>query len=231
MNADNHWILQTANDTLLFPWADSSLSNANQITRGGTARVELQALAPSVHGTWGQNWGQNWGTGWSDDQELVVANGETYAIASDESELFATVLIESGGTLTLDGTLLYSSLTNNGTFNNNGTTIQGTVDTGPILQDLDAHAGAFSIVETLDSSLYYRPNIPSSGSISDLAIGIEPSPSLQNNNVPGVWGVITNVTDLRPNALTNTMYSVEVTVLARYSQYADYNTMQANLKV
>jgi hypothetical protein len=53
---------------------------------------------------------------------LTVSDGETYTVASGETEQYATVTIASGGTLVVDGSLLvYESITNNGVLTDNGT--------------------------------------------------------------------------------------------------------------
>lgn len=53
---------------------------------------------------------------------LTVADGESVTISAGDTDEYATVTVESGGTLTVDGTLIvYDTLTDNGTVDVNGT--------------------------------------------------------------------------------------------------------------
>lgn len=52
---------------------------------------------------------------------LTVSDGDTMTIASAEVVYYDTVTVEAGGTLTVDGTLVTTSLSDNGTVSVNGT--------------------------------------------------------------------------------------------------------------
>jgi len=53
---------------------------------------------------------------------LTIVDGETYTVEADTTDEFETVIVESGGTLTINGTLIiYETFTVNGTVNHTGT--------------------------------------------------------------------------------------------------------------
>lgn len=149
-------------------------------------------------------------------EDLTIESGESYTIPSGAVEQYDDVT--NDGTLNIDGTLVvYGTLTNNGTINGT-TTTKGSAR--PDLMDYNEHSSAFSTETSLSNTVYYIDRVPSTASIPSLVIGLEPSPSLQNKNIEGVWGLISDVTDNRPDALTVNNYTVSITVLSDFSEYS-----------
>jgi hypothetical protein len=147
-------------------------------------------------------------------ENLVVESGETYTIESGTTEVFQTVNIKQNGTLNIeqDGQLIETG------------------DNISELQKYDDHAGSVVTNETLNNTITFRNQLPNTD-IDSLAIGIEPSESLQNRNVLGVWGVIQNIGDLRPTTLNQQQLQIDVVILDRYSAYTDNSDLNNALEV
>jgi len=97
-------------------------------------------------------------------------------------------------------------------------------------EDYERHAGAYSPMQVLSNDRKYREQFESPA-IDSLVWGIRPSSDLQNRNVVGVWGLVDSITNERPQSLSTNRYSVSVFVLARYSEYADHASVEADLLV
>lgn len=213
--------------------------------------------------------------------DLVVSGSQT--IAAGTSVQHSTVTVESGATLTVDGSLETAEITVNGTLNGSGavdvidyyeTTIStpqvverlnvgagnrllvdGTViqttevdnngelvlkngaatritdaPVGDLLQ-LDKFAGKYETVETSSSKIPFRQFIPPDTAGDSLVVGIRPAPSLRDQDVEGVWGLIETVEDARGQPLSIPRIRVNVTILAARSEYDDAATVEAELEV
>lgn len=145
--------------------------------------------------------------------DLLVRSGQTHTVASGTEEVYATVTVEDGGTLTIEdgGTL---------------TTTEGQFGE---LREYADHAGAFAPVETLNNTQRYGEQIPSDADVDSIVLGIEPSQPQQDRSIDGVWGIVTRATDDRVSPLTNRVISLEVQVLAEYSDYADHTAIENDL--
>jgi hypothetical protein len=160
-------------------------------------------------------------------EQLTVANGETYTVESNTTEVYNTA--DVNGTLDVDGTLIvYDNIDTDGTTNVSGTLI---VTNGqfPEIQSYDRHAGSYATIETLNNTQNYRLQIPSNANVNTLLIGLEPNSNM--SDVDGQWGLVANVTDSRTRPLTNYVIELEVQILAQLSEYADLSTAETNLEV
>jgi len=99
------------------------------------------------------------------------------------------------------------------------------------LLEFDRHAGSYSLNPTLGNDRKYRENIPSSANINSLLVGINPATELTNEDIAGVWGLVSNASDNRTRALTNPVVSLEITILSEYSEYADRTAVETALKI
>lgn len=147
------------------------------------------------------------------NESLTIESGETYAIAEGTTEIFTSV-----------------NILENGRLENNGTLIETGGDNITILKDYEEHAGSFTTQDTLNNTQLYREHF-SSSAIDTLVVGIEPNDSLQDRDVGGVWGLITNAADTRPPPLSDKRYSIEVEILAEYSDYADHTAVENDLNI
>jgi len=86
-------------------------------------------------------------------ETLTVKSGKTHTVPADTTEQYSTVIIESDATLTVNGSLLvYDSITNNGTVDDNGTiTILGNDDFGSSLIPLGEDGKRPTEIEIVDN--------------------------------------------------------------------------------
>lgn len=164
--------------------------------------------------------------------KFTVASGTSDTIEAGETETYGLVVIESNGTLTVDGTLNCEQIQNNGTLDNNGTIniSEEYVFEYVEVEDYAEHSGAFTTFQTLENQIPYREFLPSD--VDTLLVGIEPLSDLATKDITGYWGLINNVTDLRNQALSNgPRIRVEITVLATYDEYADHTAVQNGLEL
>lgn len=147
-------------------------------------------------------------------ESLVVESGETYTVESGTTEIFQTVDVKENGTLDVNGTLIETG-------GNNVAELQRYQD----------HAGSFATQETLNNARRYRLGIPSGIDITSLVLGIEPSQTLQDNDVPGIWGLVESVSDPRRQALSDERVTVQLLVLDRFSAYTDHTDIQNSLEM
>jgi hypothetical protein len=196
--------------------AEYNAGDPNTITRGDTATFAFEtALADA-------------------GEDLIVRAGFEYTVPAGTTEEYDDVYVESGGTLTIKATatLNCNELTVEGTINENGTlTVQsGLVATGSVAE-LFEWAGKYTTLETLDSTVKYREQIPADLAIDSLVLGIEPATALQEQDVRGVWGIVDGITDTRNSALTTDRYQFDVLVLGRYNAFTDYADVQTTLEI
>jgi hypothetical protein len=162
----------------------------------------------------------------------TIRSGETLTIAGGETLTFGLVVIE--GTLTVEGTLQCEQIQNNGTLNNNGTIDideKYKFEYGEI-EPYAEFAGNFTITETQAKTQNYVDRTPSSASIDSLLLGIEALTDLSNQEINGYWGLVSNVTDFRNQALSNgPRIRIKIQVLAEYSDFTDHTDVQNNLEL
>lgn len=210
----SYFIHTKDNGILLAEYASNSISSLNNVTIGDTATFQIHE--------------------YQSDTSLTISNGETYTVSSGETEYWGAITVESNGTLTVNGTLFASSLNvqQGGTVNTNGTVnVSLVVDIVPLLQDFDEFAGQAANLQTLSNTVYYRNQLPSTANISSLIVGVEPGSKLADRDINGVWGIITDVTDTRPQAFTDTSYQIEVLIVDDYPAYADHDSLETTLEM
>jgi hypothetical protein len=105
---------------------------------------------------------------------------------------------------------------------------ESTLDT---LLAYDRHAGSYALQGTNKNTQRYKERLPSGANINSLVIGLEPDTELQNDDIVGKWGLISDVADSRSQALTNPVATIEIDVLADYSEYADVTAVQNDLEI
>lgn len=140
---------------------------------------------------------------------LVIEDGESHTIPSGESETYRRLVIEDGGSLTVDGDL--------------------TIEAGglwTLLQYLD-YAGAVATGEDGAHVPWYRSQLDSRADVGSLVLGIEPSSDIEDRSVTGLWGVVTGGRDVRNSTLTNWQLELEVFVLAEYREHSDRAAMES----
>lgn len=198
------------NVTIIGDFITNTPAETNLLTRGDTATYEFVEVTP----------------------RLTVAAGDTVTIEAGETVEKALVVVD--GTLIIDGTLRCDELENNGTITNNGTIDVNEKyelaydDVRPYAE----YAGQFALFETLDSRQAYAENIPPNSQPETLLVGVEPQASLQNGDLRGYWGLVTNLTDTRNISLSNgPRIELEITILAPYSEYQDHTAVENALKV
>jgi hypothetical protein len=161
---------------------------------------------------------------------LTVESGETYTVEAGTTEQID--FVEVFGTLDIDGTLEVDFLSNQGTIDNDGT-LRVNERFAFELEDLKAYrrfAGKANLTPTLNATQKFSENIDES-ELGTLVIGIEPNDDLQSEEIPGVWGVVTDITDERNQALSTDAATISVDVLALYSEFNSISDVTSNLKI
>jgi len=209
--------------------------------------------------------------------DLTVSS--TYTVEANTIEEYATVTVENGATLTIDGTLQAAEVINNGTITGSGQLIvdevkrtieSGTVETyetvtvekgielvvegtlqanivvngglvtvttGEIIATSDGlnqllqygdYGGAYSQQETISSRVKIKERLPTDADVDSLILSIEPSDTLKNKDVTGIWAVVDEVTDTRPLSLSTSRLELSVTVLAELSEYSTRYDLEAD---
>jgi len=190
----------------------SDPSSTNNRTRGGGAEFNLSVP-------------QNPGN-------LTVASGETYVVESGTIQVWNDVTVD--GTLTVDGILVvYGTLNSvNGTVNSaDGTVANQSANPFTKLLDHDRHAGSYTLNGTLGNAQKYKERLPASPNINSLVVGVEPATGLQDRDIAGKWGLISNVTDDRTRPLTNPVVTLEIDILADFSEYSDVTSVKNDLEI
>lgn len=190
----------------------SDPSEFNTVTRGGT--VSLEVLEST--------------------EQLIVVDNAT--IPASETKTATVVKVRDGATLTVDGTLETGRVfvAGGGTLNINGTLTVTGESGGMDLLRYQPFAGSFATVETLSSAVAFRERLPSTSAGDDptsLLVSVRPGNDLLRDDIRGVWGLVNNVTDTRDPSLGQERAAVEITVLARNSEYDDHQAVRDDLEV
>jgi len=184
-------------------------AQSNSIQRGQTVTIQLLNL---------------------NREDLTVESGDTYTVSAGDTEQYREVVVD--GTLTVDGRLEADELAISGTVNGSGTVAVDEKYAAEI-DDLRHHrefAGQFTVRETIDGTQKISETIDNS-KLETLVVGIEPSQELQDQFIPGCWGVIETVSDERNAPLTNSRVRVDLRVLAPFSDYADVDAVTTDLRL
>jgi len=201
--------IQTERFVFVANYSTSAPAELSNITRGDTITLDLQFDVKS---------------------ELTVASGETVTIQSGTTQFHDTVTVD--GTLVVDGTLIsYTPITDNGTLENNGTISVINDGLTKLLEQYDRVAGDFAAIETLTNGQKFREQLPDNGAVNSLVVGIEPADELQSRSIPGLWGLIVDITDNRNRPLINPQVQLEVRILDEYSQFNSVTDVQNSLRV
>jgi len=166
----------------------------------------------------------------SDKDRLIVPEGSTVTVSPGQTRVVGLTRIRTGGELIVDGTLETSQIDNDGTLTNNGTVI---VTGGPrsvfdLLSLADNRAGGFTTGETLDSSVTFREFVPDGDS---LLVRVAPADGLQAEDMPGIWGLVEDVTDARRPALNLNQIELSVRVVAQLQEYDAHTDVRDALEV
>lgn len=105
---------------------------------------------------------------------------------------------------------------------------ESTLDT---LLAYDRHAGSYALQGTNTNKQRYKEHLPSGANINSLVMGVEPEAKLQSEDIVGKWGLVSEITDARSQALTNPVATIEIDVLADYPEYADVTAVQNDLEI
>lgn len=189
-------------------FSTSAPSELNNKTRGDTASFTLE-----IQG------------------DKTIPSGGSFTVPEGVTEYYGVLTVEETATLTIHGTVFAEVVNDEGsniTVSDSGElnfldTVAGVSE----LLDLDEYAGKHSIDESFRGTQYYKEFTPDSVS---LVVGVEPNQALQDREIPGVWGLISNVTDERNTALNTNRLTVDVTVLAPFGEYADVTAVQNTLE-
>jgi len=188
--------------------AQSDPSDVNNTTRGDTFSITLK---------------------FPKDTSLTIPSGGSTTINTGETSVQSNIVVN--GTLTVNGVLVvYESITNNGEINNNGEIIR-LENPREALYSYDQHAGSYSILETLSNKRAFSTRLPTNTAYESLVVGIEPATDLQDKNISGVWGLVTNITDGRTRPLTNNTIEIELEILAQYDEYNTIDDVTTDLEV
>lgn len=160
-------------------------------------------------------------------QNLTVE--DSYTVGGVEG--YGTITVESGATLTINGTLQGEKLVNNGTVDNNGTLIIDGGDTQGVINAFIEWAGQYNTLTMVNGVRKYSDRTPTSAAVDTLLIGIEPDTALQNQEVNGVWGLVESFEDARDAPLAQGRYSVSVFVLGEYGDYTDHSAVETELLI
>lgn len=208
------YTITTEDETLTAEHVQTDPSDVNNRSRGESASFDL--LIPFGDGT------------------LTVASGETYTVSAGTSEEYNNADID--GTLVIEDTAeltIFGTLDNDGTIDNDGTLTVTSGSAGGFadLIRYDRHAGSYTLSGTLNNTQRYKERLPTNANINSLVVGLEPATELQNNEIQGKWGLISNVTDSRTRALTNPVLTLEIDILADYNEYDSVTDVQNNLEI
>jgi hypothetical protein len=152
-------------------------------------------------------------------------------IQSGDIVEYDNIVVESGVTLTINGTLQCNNITVDGDVVVNGDLIVTDTSARNTLLSYGEWAGKYNTNTMIDATVKYTERIPTSESIDSLVVGIEPASDLQNKDVVGAWGIIDSIQDLRNGPLGTDRIELQITTLAKYSDYSDVSGVENSLKL
>jgi hypothetical protein len=158
---------------------------------------------------------------------------EETTITSSETVSYGEIIVESGVTLTVNGTIKTHNLTVNGDVIVNGTIIvieDGDNELSKLLKYAE-WAGKYDTKKMLNGTLKYSDRIPSAEVLESLVVGIEPATELQNKDVKGVWGLIDSIEDNRNAVLTPNRIIISLTNLGEFEDYKNVEDIENTLKL
>lgn len=211
---DNYYRVHTKGQTLTADYILTDWSDANELTIGESRRVNLHFGLENdltVSGTYTVTSGtiEQWDT-------VTIQDGATLIIESDAELLTNTVTVESGGTLTQESD---STLTEYGNL-------------FETLLEYGKWAGSFASFTSINSTEKYEEQFNiDRANINSIVIGLEPSQSLKDRNVRGIWGILSADTDNRPRALSDVQFGLELRILGWYDEYADHTAVENDLEI
>lgn len=195
--------------TSVIPPPDYNTANPNDWTRGSTTPFTFE-------------FGQFTDT-------LTVSGSHT--VSSGESEVYRTVTVEVGGTLTIesDATLQCDFLDDQGTVDNQGNLL--IIGSDGAFREYAEYAGKYTTNRTLNSNEAYKDFIPTTLNIDSLVWGIEPDQSLKDDDIVGIYGLVDSVQNQRNMPLSTNRYQVDIYVLALFDEYENIQTLQEDLEL
>jgi len=207
----NYYKVDLDGEVVYASGAQTDASELNNRSRGETISISLTIPQPTA--------------------DLNVASGETYVVEAGTIEFYDDSVNE--GTIDVNGVIVYyGNAVNFGTVDDSdGVSVFPDENPFKTLLSYDRHAGSYALSDTLNNTQRYHERLPGSANISSLLVGIEPSPKLKSEFVGGVWGLISNVTDNRSRALTNPVVTLEIDILAEYSEYNDVAAVRNDLEI
>lgn len=152
-------------------------------------------------------------------------------IETGESVKYDTVTVQEGVTLTINGTLTCKQINTNGTVTVNGTLNVVQPDELTILDTYREWGGKYTTNRMIDGTVKYKDRFPTSVGIDSLVIGVEPSADLKANNVNGLWGIISSITNQRNATLNVDRYAIQIFALAPFDDYADVTSVENALRL
>jgi len=148
----------------------------------------------------------------NDEGTLVVESGETYTVESGTTEFFEAIDVD--GTLIVNGTLIVESEENR----------------FETLAQYGDYAGQSVVERTINHVPWFVEQLPSDARVDSIVMGFEPSQTLKDRNVRGLWGILEGFTDERNSPLTNHQVEYQISVLDEFAEYADVSAVKTALE-
>jgi len=144
-----------------------------------------------------------------------------------------TLTVQAGVTLTIasGAVVQVRAVSNQGTIQNFGTLTTMGAAFETLLNDYQEWAGSYQTQTSINGVTAFKNQLPSNETISSLVWGIEPSSDLTADNVVGVWGLVDNIQDNRPQATTTNRHTVDIRVLAEFDEYSDITALENDLQI
>jgi len=149
--------------------------------------------------------------------DLTVASDTT--IAAGDTVQALTTTVQSGVTLTIDGTLETADLDTNGTV-----VVNGSLDVGNF-ERVRVESGDVLLVDDLTIENGAKVVVESGGALQATTA------DLRDRDVPAVWGLVDNVRDAREPVLSEKRIEVTVRILAPFDEYTDLSAVETAFEV
>lgn len=140
----------------------------------------------------------------------------TSAITIPGDEEFTQVNVSGGSLDTLGGTVNVTNSAQSGHMR---------------LRQLTQYAGAYSLTETLDTTVRFRQQLPSGLPFNSLVIKATPSQDIQDRGMEAFYGILSSGSDERPLPLNRYPFTLELDVLALGDDYSDIAELKNNLEI